>query len=146
MEHYFAKRFVQTTRAHTYQGLANIAPIFRRCIHLSNFVNNGSKICETDDRSARLPIQPRDILSRAPQQKCALNVFNRNMIKKEGPGKIFICRSKSEANAPAGFQEHLDSRYVIVGALGVFRRSGYHIRLSGTDEITTIGNAAPGKD
>ena len=108
--------------------LANITPIFWRRFHLTNFVNNGSKISETRDRFAWLPIQPRDILSRAPQQKCVFNVFNRNVISKERPGKLFIRRRKSEANAPAGLQECPNAFYVVVSTLGVFHLGGYHIR------------------
>lgn len=40
------------------KALADVAPIFWRRIHLSNFVHNGSKISEAGNRSAGLPIQP----------------------------------------------------------------------------------------
>lgn len=56
-----------------------------------------------------------------------LNVFNRNMIRKERLGQLFVCRRKSKANASSGFQEGPNAFYVIANALGVLRRSRYHI-------------------
>src|ERR1700739_243516 len=57
-----------------------------------------------------------------------LNVFNRNTIRKQRPGHLFVCRRKTEANAPASSQERTNAFYVIVSAIGVFRWSRYRIR------------------
>jgi len=109
------------------KAFADIAPIIGGRIHLSDFVNNGSKIPEASNGSAALPIQPRDILPRASKQECALNPFERNVVGKERLGKLFVCWRKSEADTIASLQEHPNAFYVIIRLLGISCRSRDYI-------------------